>query len=59
MAALDVEPRGLYLHIDLDVLDASVARVNRYAASGGVTADGARGVVRALLGDRTACAPSR
>ena len=34
--ALDVEPRGLYLHIDLDVLDASVARVNRYAASGGV-----------------------
>ena len=48
--ALDVEPRGLYLHIDLDVLDASVARVNRYAASGGVTADALERVVRVLIG---------
>jgi arginase len=29
--------RGLYLHIDLDVLDPTVAQVNEYAAPGGFT----------------------
>jgi len=38
------------LHIDLDVLDPSVARVNRYAAPGGVTAAALERVVRALIG---------
>jgi arginase len=48
--ALDAESRGLYLHLDLDVLDPSVARVNRYAAPGGVTAAALERVVRALIG---------
>lgn len=30
-------PAPLYLHVDLDVLDASVGRANRYAAPGGPT----------------------
>lgn len=29
----------IYLHVDLDVLDPSAARVNAYAAAGGLTAD--------------------
>lgn len=40
--ALDALARrvnAVYLHLDLDVLDPSVARVNAYAADGGFTAD--------------------
>ena len=32
---LDPEPSGLYLHVDLDVLDSEEARVNVYSAPGG------------------------
>ena len=45
------EPTGLYVHVDLDVLDAGVARVNRYAADGGVSAEELEASVRALLAD--------
>ena len=46
-------PSGLYLHVDLDVLDASVARVNRYAAPDGMTRPTAlERVVRVLIDDR-------
>ena len=33
------EPPAAYLHVDLDVLDPSVGRVNRYSAAGGLAAD--------------------
>ena len=47
LAALEPEPSGTYLHLDLDVLDESVARVNRYSAAGGLTAE----ALEALVGD--------
>lgn len=40
---------GLYLHVDLDVLDIEEARVNVYSAPGGVTADQLEALVRTLL----------
>jgi arginase len=65
VGAADVPPRlaivakeiaaraaGAYLHVDLDVLDPSVGRVNRYSAPGGLAADSliaAIGEVRAAL----------
>ncbi len=48
-AALDVT--GLYLHVDLDVLDRSAAEVNIYAADGGPDADELVATVEALLRD--------
>ncbi|MDX6728024.1 MAG: arginase [Baekduia sp.] len=36
-AAIATLPPALYLHVDLDVLDTSVGRANRYAAPGGPT----------------------
>lgn len=44
---------GAYLHVDLDVLDPSVGRVNRYAAPGGLDAD----ALIAAIGDVTAALP--
>lgn len=46
---LDPEPTGLYLHVDLDVLDADQANVNVYSAPGGVTADELEALVTAVL----------
>jgi arginase len=51
VAAMSPEPTGLYVHVDLDVLDVGVARVNRYAADGGISADELEASVRALLAD--------
>lgn len=39
LQALEPEPSGLYLHVDLDVLDAEEAQVNIYSAPDGLTAD--------------------
>ena len=45
---LEPEPSGLYLHIDLDVLDAGIAAVNVYGAPGGVDADQLDALVAAI-----------
>lgn len=37
LEALEPEPTGIYLHVDLDVLDAEEAQVNIYSAVGGIT----------------------
>jgi arginase family enzyme len=36
VAAIEPPVSGLYLHVDLDVLDCAVAHVNVYAAPGGL-----------------------
>ena len=36
-SAISPAPSGVYLHVDLDVLDTEVAHVNVYAAAGGLT----------------------
>lgn len=41
-------PSGIYVHIDLDVLDIEVARVNIYSAPGGVSAAELEALVDAL-----------
>lgn len=41
----------IYLHVDLDVLDPSEARVNPYAAAGGLTADELLAVARTVLNE--------
>jgi arginase len=46
---MDPTPSGLYLHVDLDVLDADEARVNIYSARNGLTADQLEAQVRSLL----------
>ena len=46
---LDPEPSGLYLHVDLDVLDSAEAEVNVYSAPGGVSADELEALVAAVL----------
>jgi arginase len=42
-------PSGLYLHVDLDVLDSNEARVNIYSVDGGLRADQLEAQVRAVL----------
>src|SRR5262245_90330 len=42
-------PTGLYLHVDLDVLDRDEARVNIYSEPGGLTAEQLEAQVRSLL----------
>lgn len=37
LATMEQQPRGIYLHIDLDVLDASIAPANELAPSGGLS----------------------
>jgi arginase len=39
LEALEPEPTGRYLHVDLDVLDVEEAQVNIYSAPDGLTAD--------------------
>jgi arginase len=42
-------PSGIYVHIDLDVLDPEQAPVNVYSAPGGVSGNGLSSVLEALL----------
>lgn len=49
---LDPRPSGLYLHVDLDVLDRDEARVNIYSEPGGLSADQLETQVRSLLDTR-------
>jgi arginase len=52
LAAIDrlrPEPSGLYLHVDLDVVDSGEATVNVFSAPGGVTADGLEALVVSVL----------
>ena len=37
LGSLEPEPSGIYLHVDLDVLDREAANVNIYGASGGIS----------------------
>ena len=46
---LDPGPSGLYLHVDLDVLDAGEATVNVYSAPDGVSADELEALVGAVI----------
>ena len=39
LEALEPEPTGLYLHVDLDVLDVEAAQVNIYSVPDGISAD--------------------
>ena len=50
MAALDPDRNGLYLHVDLDVLDREEARANLYSAPGGISADELGARVEEVLG---------
>jgi arginase len=46
--ALAPEPTGIYLHLDLDVLDEAVAPVNVYSAPGGITGEQLADVAEAM-----------
>lgn len=48
LAALRKNVGEVYLHIDLDVLDDSVARVNQFAAPGGLTTDRVLDLIREI-----------
>jgi arginase len=48
-AVRSLEPTGLSLHVDLDVLDVEEARVNIYSEPNGVTGDQLEALVRAVL----------
>jgi arginase len=49
LGGLDPRPTGVYLHLDLDVLDAATATVNVYAAAGGVDGDELHAAVTTVL----------
>jgi arginase len=49
VARLEPEPSGLYLHVDLDVLDSDEAKVNIYSVTGGLTAGALEAQVRSIL----------
>jgi arginase len=49
---MDPAPSGLYLHVDLDVLDSEEAEVNIYSAPGGLTATELESQIRSLLASR-------
>ncbi len=51
LGGLDPRPTGVYLHLDLDVLDAATATVNVYAAAGGVDGDELHAAVATVLGE--------
>ena len=46
--AFEPEPTGIYLHLDLDVLDEAVAPVNVYHAPGGITGEQLASVAEAM-----------
>lgn len=50
--AMEPAPTGLYLHLDLDVLDSEEARVNIYSAPDGLSAGELTTQVRSLLDTR-------
>ena len=52
VAAISPAPSGVYLHVDLDVLDTEVARVNVYAAAGGPSGEELAASVDGLLAGR-------
>jgi arginase len=47
---MDPPPSGIYLHLDLDVLDSDEAKVNIYSAPDGLSATQLEAQVRSLLG---------
>ena len=49
IAGMDPAPSGLYLHVDLDVLDTTEAKVNIYSAPGGLSAAQLEALVSATL----------
>jgi arginase len=49
---LDPQPSGLYVHVDLDVLDRDEAQVNIYSEPGGLSASQLESQVRSLLRSR-------
>jgi arginase len=51
LEALDPPASGLYVHVDLDVLDIEEARVNRYSAPGGISGGELEARLRSLLTD--------
>ncbi|MGH3140424.1 MAG: arginase family protein [Gaiellales bacterium] len=51
VGAISPAPSGMYLHVDLDVLDSEVASVNVYAAPGGPNGEELCGMVDGLLRD--------
>jgi arginase len=51
VGAISPAPSGMYLHVDLDVLDSEVASVNVYAAPGGPSGGELCGMVDGLLRD--------
>ena len=54
--ALDELPRRVYLHIDLDVLDTSEGRANRFAAAGGLSVDRLEWAIETIFERRTVAA---
>jgi arginase len=50
--SLEPAPTGLYLHVDLDVLDSEEAKVNIYSAPNGLSAAQLEAQVRSLLDTR-------
>jgi arginase len=49
VGALRPVPTGLYVHVDLDVVDAEEARVNIYSVPGGLTASQLGSQIRSLM----------
>ena len=49
LAGMSPTPTGLYVHVDLDVLDIDEARVNVYSAPGGLTGDQLVGLVESVM----------
>jgi arginase len=49
--ALEPSPRGLYLHVDLDVLDSERTPVNAYSAPGGLSGTELADLIAALLSE--------
>ena len=49
IGGLEPEPSGIYLHVDLDVLDSEEAPVNVYSAPGGLGGDQIEALVDSVL----------
>ena len=49
VSAMRPTPTGLYVHLDLDVLDSDEARVNIYSVPGGLTASQLESQIRSLM----------
>jgi arginase len=53
LAALSQRTAGVYLHIDLDVLDPEVLKANMYASPGGLTLDELQDAIETIVGRLT------